>query len=41
LLSKRMGDWLSDAYMLYVDPNTPEGMVSLPVTLARACAALG
>ena len=41
LLIKRMGDWRSDAYMLYVDPHTPEGLVSLPVSMARACADLG
>ena len=41
LLIKRMGDWSSDAYMLYVDPHTPEGLVSLPVAMSRACAALG
>ena len=41
LLIKRMGDWSSDAYMLYVDPHTPGGLVSLPVAMSRACAALG
>ena len=41
LLIKRMGDWSTDAYMLYVDPHTPEGLVSLPVAMSRACAALG
>ena len=41
LLIKRMGDWLSDAYMVYVDPNTPEGLVALPAAMIRACALLG
>lgn len=41
LLIKRMGDWRSEAYMRYIDPYTPEGLVSLPVAMSRACAALG
>mmetsp|Transcript_30756 Transcript_30756/g.51771 ORF Transcript_30756/g.51771 Transcript_30756/m.51771 type:complete len:230 (+) Transcript_30756:360-1049(+) len=41
LLIKRMGDWSSDAYMDYIDPNTPEGMVTLPVAMTRLCAQLG
>jgi hypothetical protein len=36
---KRMGDWSSDAYMLYVELQTPEGLVRLPRALAAACAA--
>jgi len=41
LLIKRMGDWSSDAYMDYVDPHTPEGLVSLPVAMTSLCAQLG
>jgi hypothetical protein len=41
MLSKRVGDWRSDAYMLYIGPHTPEGLVSLPVDMTRACAGLG
>jgi hypothetical protein len=39
LLIKHMGDWRSDAYMRYIDRNTPEGLVRLPQTLAAACSA--
>jgi len=39
LLIKRMGDWRSDAYMRYIDHNTPEGLARLPRTLAAACSA--
>jgi hypothetical protein len=39
LLIKRMGDWLSDAYMRYIEHNTPEGLVRLPLALAAACSA--
>jgi hypothetical protein len=39
LLIKHMGDWRSDAYMRYIDRNTPEGLVRLPRTLAAACSA--
>jgi len=41
LLIERMGDWSSDAYMDYVDPHTPEGLVSLPVAMTSLCAQLG
>jgi hypothetical protein len=43
LLIKRMGDdWSSDAYMDYIDPHTPEGLVSLPVAIMTSlCAQLG
>ena len=41
MLIKRMGDWRSDAYMLYIDHNTPEGMVCLPAAMSQACAGLG
>jgi len=41
MLIKRLGDWASEAYQGYIDPHTPEGLVSLPVAMARACAALG
>jgi integrase len=40
LLIKRMGDWSSDAYMDYIDPHTPEGLVSLPVAMTRCTARL-
>jgi hypothetical protein len=36
-----MGDWSSDEYMDYIDPHTPEGLVSLPVAMTRLCAQLG
>ena len=38
LLIKRMRDWMSDAYMRYIEHHTPEGLVRLPRTLAAACA---
>ena len=38
LLIKRMGDWMSDAYMGYIEHHTPEGLVCLPRSLAAACA---
>ena len=41
MLIKRMGDWSSDAYMGYINPHTPEGLVSLPAAMTRACARLG
>jgi hypothetical protein len=41
LLIKRMDDWSSDAYMDYIDPHTPEGLVSLPVAMTSLCAQLG
>jgi hypothetical protein len=37
LLIKRMGDWMSDAYMGYIEHHTPEGLVRLPRSLAAAC----
>ena len=41
MLIKRMGDWRSDAYMLYIDHHTPEGLVCLPAAMTQSCAALG
>jgi hypothetical protein len=37
-LVKRMGDWVSDAYMGYIEHHTPQGLVRLPRSLAAACA---
>ena len=36
-----MGDWKSDAYMLYIGHHTPEGLVCLPTAMTQSCAALG
>ena len=41
LLIKLMGDWRSEAYMDYIDPHIPEGLVRLPLALATACARYG
>ena len=41
MLIKRIGDWKSDAYMLYIDHHTPEGLVCLPAAMTQSCAALG
>jgi hypothetical protein len=42
LIKRKMGDWRSDAYMLYIDHHTPEGLVCLlPVAMTQSCAALG
>jgi len=41
MLIKRMSDWRSDAYMLYIDRHTPEGLVCLPAAMTQSCAALG
>jgi hypothetical protein len=38
LLIKWMGDWRSDAYMLYVERQSAEALARLPRTLAAACA---
>jgi hypothetical protein len=36
LLIKRMGDWRSDAYMRYIDHNTPEGRPGPPAANPRS-----
>jgi len=41
MLIKRMSDWRSDAYMLYIDRHTPEGLGCLPAAMTQSCAALG
>ena len=38
LLIKWMGDWRSDAYMLYVERQSAEALARLPSILAAACA---
>jgi hypothetical protein len=40
LLIKLMGDWSSDAYMIYIDHTTPSDLARLPRALAKAIAAM-
>ena len=38
LLIERKREWMSDAYMMYIEHHTPQALVRLPRSLAAACA---